>query len=577
MLVTTIKFFSSFCLSAKTSKLAWVMRMRQCAALVHFHSDFVGATYVQVTVAYHHVRTSSLIAFRPTNKNGKPLILHHNYKYRESHCLKNGERPWRCLGRNCGATLKTNAEATRLVSCSGKHQGPHPVTMRTLSLSPAPTPPAASPATPASASTLVASSAQSAATPALSSDAELPASPATSTGASIPVVCLDSASAAEVADLVAENKVLQDRLLQLEEQFKHVLDHSIESDTRLMQYTNQVFVASTPRVDSPVRVSATDCGVQCDLPINCGDQWCAETRDLVASLRTTIEVLEAELKCLREREESKQPHTSPTHAPQITVGNRYMALSDLNDEDTASFTVVRRKKKNARKKTTNKKQKHISSKKHDHDTKSKKHTKLKKTILPFKNVTVLGDSHSRHLSAIMRAQTAGHTNIIGVCKPGAGLLQIAPSHAPPENHCYVLVAGTNDLAAGRQDIVFQHMEEVIKSCRISSNILVPIHESIALANSYVSELCERYEGVAMMDISVLGREHFTPHGLHLTTTGKSLLAGLIVKELTIVYLVTASEPPLLLLHPASQLRGGCDQPTCWAVHQSQAKGMSVRP
>ncbi|KAG8275697.1 hypothetical protein J6590_081342 [Homalodisca vitripennis] len=58
--------------------------------------------------------------------------------------------------------------------------------MRTLSLSYAPTPPAASPATPACASTPVTSSAQSAATPALSSDADLPASPATSTGASIP-------------------------------------------------------------------------------------------------------------------------------------------------------------------------------------------------------------------------------------------------------------------------------------------------------------------------------------------------------------------------------------------------------
>ncbi|KAG8276382.1 hypothetical protein J6590_066743 [Homalodisca vitripennis] len=502
-------------------------------------------------------------------KNGKPLILHHNYKYRESHCLKNGERAWRCLGRNCGATLKTNAEATRLVSCSGKHQGPHPVTMRTLSLSPAPTPPAASPATPASASTPVASSAQSAATPALSSDAELPASPATSTGASIPIVCLDSASAAEVADLVAENKVVQDRLLQLEEQFKHVLDHSIESDTRLMQYTNRVFVASTPRVDSPVRVSATDCRVQCELPINCGDQRCAETRDLVASLRTTIEVLEAELKCLRGKEESGcmgvQPHTSPAHAPQITVGNRYMALSDLNDEDTASFTVVSRKKKNARKKT-----------------------RLKKTILPFKNVTVLGDSHSRHLSAIMRAQTAGHTSIIGVCKPGAGLLHIAPSHAPPENHCYVLVAGTNDLAAGRQDIVFQHMEEVIKSCRISSNLLVsplpprydlppdsPIHESIALANSYVSELCERYEGVAMMDISVLGREHFTPHGLHLTTTGKSLLAGVIVRELTSLprrrFGTTAPTAP-----PRSP-SASPTPPTPTAQHHSYAEAVISRP
>ncbi|KAG8241449.1 hypothetical protein J6590_086957 [Homalodisca vitripennis] len=97
-----------------------------------------------------------------------------------------------------------------------------------------------------------------------------------------------------------------------------------------------------------------------------------------------------------------------------------------------------------------------------------------------------------------------------------------PLHVYHYYHCYVLIAGNNDLSAGRQDIVFQHMEEVIKNCRICSNLLVsplpprydlppdnPIHESIALANSYVSELCERYEGVAMMDISDLGLKELT--------------------------------------------------------------------
>ncbi|KAG8241754.1 hypothetical protein J6590_079826 [Homalodisca vitripennis] len=217
------------------------------------------------------------------------------------------------------------------------------------------------------------------------------------------------------------------------------------------------------------------------------------------------------------------------------------------------------------------------------------------------------DSHSRHLSAILRAHTSGHTNIIGVCKPGPGLLYIAPYHAPPENHCYVPIAGINDLVAGRQDIVFQHMEEVIKNCRISSNLLVsplpprydlpldnPIHESIALANSYLSELCERYEGVAMMNISDLGREHFTPHVLHLATTGKSLLGRSDSEGVN----QSASSPlqnprsycstPVTIgttdttvttdtNRPASQLRGGCDQPTCWAVHRSQSKVTSVRP
>ncbi|XP_046671038.1 uncharacterized protein LOC124361045 [Homalodisca vitripennis] len=114
--------------------------------------------------------------------------------------------------------------------------------------------------------------------------------------------------------LQADNELGCDWLLmgrgdvQLEEQYKHVLDHSIESDTRLMQYTNQVFVAATSLVESPVRASVADCAVQCDpplcasvadcamqcdLPTDCGDQRCADTRDLVAGLKTTIEVLEA--------------------------------------------------------------------------------------------------------------------------------------------------------------------------------------------------------------------------------------------------------------------------------------------
>ncbi|KAG8321469.1 hypothetical protein J6590_045536 [Homalodisca vitripennis] len=42
------------------------------------------------------------------SKSGKPLILYNNYKCRESHCLKNGEKAWRCLGGKCGATRQTS-------------------------------------------------------------------------------------------------------------------------------------------------------------------------------------------------------------------------------------------------------------------------------------------------------------------------------------------------------------------------------------------------------------------------------------------------------------------------------------
>ncbi|KAG8263826.1 hypothetical protein J6590_024056 [Homalodisca vitripennis] len=93
------------------------------------------------------------------------------------------------------------------------------------------------------------------------------------------------------------------------------------------------------------------------------------------------------------------------------------------------------------------------------------------------------------------------------------------------------------------------MEEIIRNYRISSNLLVsplppqydqppgsPVHESITLAKNYVSELCERYEGNH--------RSYFSAP----VTTGTT----------------NATDTN----HPASQqLRGGCDQPTCWTVHR----------
>ncbi|KAG8330645.1 hypothetical protein J6590_058714 [Homalodisca vitripennis] len=45
--------------------------------------------------------------------------------------------------------------------------------------------------------------------------------------------------------------------------------------------------------------------------------------------------------------------------------------------------------------------------------------------LPFKNVTVIGDSHSRHLASLM-CKSSRRSNIGGFCKPSAGLLSVAP-------------------------------------------------------------------------------------------------------------------------------------------------------
>ncbi|KAG8335193.1 hypothetical protein J6590_074318 [Homalodisca vitripennis] len=63
-------------------------------------------------------------------KTGKPCIIFDDVKYRQHRVLENREVSWRCLGKNCGASIKTGASLTRVVACNQNNSGEHPVTMR---------------------------------------------------------------------------------------------------------------------------------------------------------------------------------------------------------------------------------------------------------------------------------------------------------------------------------------------------------------------------------------------------------------------------------------------------------------
>ncbi|KAG8300556.1 hypothetical protein J6590_073773 [Homalodisca vitripennis] len=492
-------------------------------------------------------------------KNGKPLLLYNNHKYKES-CFEERGQSLAMFGGGS-------------VELSGKHLGSHPVTMRTLSFSPTPTRPAASPATLACASTPAASLAQSAVTPASLSKTEPstraacvptrvvamtpPAvSPATSVGTSTPLGSLDAAQsvpATEAADLVAENQMLKDHLLQLNDKYKRVLDHSIESDTRLMQYTDQVFVANTSRVDSyvrasaadcgvqcdpPHRASAADCGVQCDLPANCRDQWCTETKDLVASLRITIEVLEAEIRCLRGKKMEKcgcdrgQPpewtvvNHIRKHLP-VKTENRYQALAGSQQSKPEEGKTTRRRKP--------------------------------RTPLPFSSILIEGDSHTRDLADLVRRKITRVTKVKGVCKSGGKLLEAVADDSPAPGSCCVIIAGTNDVASGQQ-YIYKHLEQRITRKLRTASVVVStlpqrhdlpathlIHQETALINNYIEELCERHHGAVVMDFNRIGRGAFTQHGMHLRSGSKRLLAELVVDSLRrmnpSVLRAPSSQPP----------------------------------
>ncbi|KAG8276265.1 hypothetical protein J6590_069017 [Homalodisca vitripennis] len=421
--------------------------------------------------------------------------------------------------------------------------------------------------------------------------------PAPCVRASTPLSCREAArpmSATEVADLVAENSSLKERVLQLEEQFNCVLDHSIESDTRLMQYTDQVFVASASRRDSPVRASAADCGVQCDLPTICRDQLCAESRDLVASLRVTIEVLEAELQCLKEEKRRCEFEGGPTSEwtvcqnrkpPPISTENRYKALASVTDTHQTALCLPKPSVK-------------PSSRSNKHN-KTKKQTRKANVQLPFSSILIEGDSHSRDLAALVRRRVSHETNVEGVCRPGEKLLEATSDDLPPPGGCSVIVAGPNDVASEEECNIYRHLERRITRKLGTSRVIVAtlphrhdlpashrINRETALVNNYIEELCARYCGAEVLDFNRNGRAAFTSHGMHLKRTSKHLLAELLVKCLRemshfaprapSLSATAVAEPPSRPLEPPAQRPTASDPPVAILPFDSFADAVKSR-
>ncbi|KAG8280630.1 hypothetical protein J6590_077040 [Homalodisca vitripennis] len=307
-----------------------------------------------------------------------------------------------------------------------------------------------------------------------------------------------------------------------------------------------VFVANTPRPDLPTRASVTSCSVQCDLPLDCRDQRCAETRDLVDRLKTTIEVLKAELQSLRaprcgsgEGEGSSEWTVQTKTRHPISTKNRYEILTT---EETDSPKLP-----NGQNKTRPKRKKKRRPRGAIKAIKS--YQPVNETSLLFSSIHIEGDSHGRGLAALVRRMVNRRTAVSGVCKPGATLLDATSDSLPPVGSCCAIIAGTNDVTTGQQNNIYKHLERRIASKLRTARVVVatlphrhdlpanhPINLETARVNAYIEELCVRHRGTEVLDFNLIQRKAFTPHGMHLQPQHKYLLAELLldcVKKLDI--------------------------------------------
>lgn len=505
-------------------------------------------------------------------KNGRDIILFNNYKYRKGHSVKSGDITWKCLGRVCKATIKTNREKTTILFSNDTHTGAHPVTLQSMT----PTPPKSdrmsvsskvtittvAPTTPASAATPVTDATHVAATTPVTTPTLETAAPATSV---IPVSLFDSVGTnspyTSIQDILRENSALKNEVENLRLEKQVILNHSIESDQRLLEFTDTLFLPPQPSSlntdqaqlncaqnnnkdkkdleEALAKITMLEDEIK-RLQRPCG--ICAILKDETNNMIQSIKCLEEEnkvLKCSIMADAANPTHDLPSFPHSLKLHNNYKLMSEGTAQEAdnmENFVTVSNKGKG------NRKDKHKKAKIQQFKADYRRDSKAKS--IHFKSVSVIGDSHARGLATLVGRHLGDGVSVTGFVKPGGRLLNIEPTSPPPEDHCYVVIAGTNDVGAGGAGSAFAHLEKVLQTCIKSSRVLMvplptrydlrhssPVHDAVDLVNGFMTELTHRHQGAELLDTSGIHRRHHTTHGLHLNGSGKRQLARLVAEGL----------------------------------------------
>lgn len=512
---------------------------------------------VHVDLTQYILYSADMSFVLEVKKNGKDIILYNDNKFRESYQIKCGDVVWRCLGKTCKAFIRTNEEKTAIFSSNESHSGQHPVTMRALTPTPSlqrKRPPPPRPVTPA---------AESDPSPPTSTPLAISTTPLSGVSATTglpqetseavytPIDEEQSSDTLSMNILLLENKKLKDQVQSLNQRLKDVLDHSIVSDTRLMQYTDQVFVTNSYLAGETRRAGARECAVQRDLPVTCQDERCADTRSLVTSLKTTIEVLEAELELMRgekkrgnEEENNREWTTVMKLRNPVATYNRYETLKQpqvhtnyvaKNSVHNVKINLAKKRKKMPTNPLTTGGR--VASNTHKP---TKEVTAEGEVLFPF--VSILSDSHGRHIASLVQNLVSTKTKVTCICKPGAKLMNIAPN-SPPSGGCTIIIAGSNDVAAGEQGNIYRYLSQKVTNYLRTTKVVVatlphrhdlaadhPINQQTVLANRYIRQVCEEHQGAVLLDFNRISRRFFTRNGMHLRMLGKRMLARLIVER-----------------------------------------------
>ncbi|KAG8277702.1 hypothetical protein J6590_037847 [Homalodisca vitripennis] len=122
--------------------------------------------------------------------------------------------------------------------------------------------------------------------------------------------------------------------------------------------------------------------------------------------------------------------------------------------------------------------------------------------LLVRKVWINGDSNGSDIADLVRGMVTGGKTVEGARRSGAKLQAVNSDVTPPTGNCYVLIAGTNDLAALLLNNIYRHLELCITAKLTTAKVIVstlphqhdlstnyPINKETALVNAYIDKNC----------------------------------------------------------------------------------------
>ncbi|KAG8318746.1 hypothetical protein J6590_106712, partial [Homalodisca vitripennis] len=344
-------------------------------------------------------------------KKGRSTLLYDNNKFRESYVLKSGEsdhfHPSPPLSRRRPAAV-----SPALASTSPSARA-HVVSPSAAAVSPA-----LAAASPSPAAVSLKPTTTSPAFAAIPTSQELSLTPLalSSTCPSDSQTTLASSTlspSSHIQDLEAENNILREEVSKLKDR-----------------------ITITTRCSPPAAPSTMDIAPQ-----------------------DHLEVMEAEIKCLKDEAKIyKERHEGSSHEWKVQINKKHRPRQVNNknkcfSQQDPEYKKVTKNNSNTSKnnlKTPNAITKETAKNKHTENKHKTKNFKKQQNLPPiiFQNVHIESDSHDRHIAGLLQGIIGPSPKVTAVVKPGAKFLSVTSDTLPPPHTCTIIIAGTNDVAAG---------------------------------------------------------------------------------------------------------------------------------